>query len=139
MENKELRQHINEVVTNSYLFDYPFFDNSIIGITAAGNIVYDYDRMAEEFVQDEIESSIDFRNLSDDEQYSEAYEWIDYNTIRTIPYMNDAAKPIIIMENHDDEYEYFDACDMDITYHLDELIDEWIANKEDYNIANNGN
>ena len=59
------------------------YDNSIIGFTEDGRAVYDYEKMVEELVQD------------DNCTREEAIEWIDYNTIRAIPYAGEHA-PIVI-------------------------------------------
>lgn len=93
------------VFPDSYLYDNPSFDNSIIGITDSGRVVYDYDMMAQEFVEDDKEYSIKqyMDALPDNERDSvteeqimddllmEAYEFIDYNTIRATPYMGSRA------------------------------------------------
>ena len=65
------------------VFDNPSFDNSIIGITTDGQAVYCYEYMVQE--------------LMDDEKISEqdAIDWIEYNTIRSIPYAGPMA-PIVI-------------------------------------------
>lgn len=39
----EVRKKIAKKFENSLLFDYPNYDNSIIGITKDGNVVYDYE------------------------------------------------------------------------------------------------
>jgi hypothetical protein len=59
------------------------YDNSIVGVTTDGRVVYDFDKMIEELMQDEEWS------------YEEAVEWIDYNTIRSLPYAGPGA-PIIM-------------------------------------------
>ena len=59
------------------------YDNSIVGVTTDGRVVYDFDKMVEELMQDEEWS------------YEEAVEWIDYNTIRSLPYAGPGA-PIIM-------------------------------------------
>lgn len=63
-------------------FENPDFVDAIVGITDEGNLIYDYDKMVQSLV-------------SEDEMNEEdAIEWIEYNTIRTIPYMG-SGKPII--------------------------------------------
>lgn len=59
------------------------YDRSIVGITEDGRLVYDYDKMVAEFMKDEKCSE------------EEAIEWLDYNTLRAIPYFGDRA-PVII-------------------------------------------
>ena len=65
-----------------YLTNYSY-DTALIGVTDDNRAVYDYEKMAEWLVQEEGFS------------FEEAYEWIDNNTIRALPYMGDGA-PIIV-------------------------------------------
>lgn len=91
MRNEKLRKAIDAYVDemefegDTLLLDNHDFDNSIIGITEDGRIVYDYNKMVAEFAQDEECDEL------------EAIEWLDYNTLRAIPYMGDRA-PIVIMD-----------------------------------------
>lgn len=59
------------------------YDNSIVGIAHDGRIVYDYQLMIQELAED------------DGISYEEAQEWVDYNTMRSLPYYGDKA-PIVI-------------------------------------------
>lgn len=65
-----------------YLIDFSY-DDALIGVTEDHRAIYDYEKM--------------IRWLMDTEQwsYEDAVEWIDYNTIRALPYMGDGA-PIIM-------------------------------------------
>lgn len=56
---------------------------AIIGYTEDERLVYDYDKMVRWLAKKESWDEV------------EAIEWIDYNTIRTIPYMGEKA-PIIV-------------------------------------------
>lgn len=67
----ELRAELPE---DAIVFDNMSYDGSIVGVTTDGRVVYDYDKMIEELMEDEGWS------------YEDAAEWIDYNTIRSIPY-----------------------------------------------------
>lgn len=78
--NLELRSELPE---EAIVFDNASYDGSIVGVTTDGRVVYDYDKMIEELMQDEGWS------------YEEAAEWIDYNTIRSLPYAGCNA-PIIM-------------------------------------------
>jgi len=69
---------------NMTYFTNPDFDDAIIGISHDGCVIYDYDKM--------IESLMKEQNWT----YEESVEWIDYNTIRTIPYMS-PNPPIVLM------------------------------------------
>ena len=56
-------------------FENPSFVKAIIGITDSGQLIYDYDLM--------ISAAMEEEGWTDEE----AIEWIEYNTLRTIPYM----------------------------------------------------
>lgn len=59
------------------------YDTALIGVTEDGRAVYDYDKMVAWLMETEGFTETD------------AIEWIDYNTIRALPYMGDQA-PIIM-------------------------------------------
>ena len=59
------------------------YDDALIGITEDGRAVYDYDKMVEWLMRTQKFTE------------EEAIEWIDYNTIRALPYMGENA-PIIM-------------------------------------------
>ena len=70
------------------IFDNHAYDNSVIGISHDGRLVYDYELMVQEFMKDE--------NCSEEE----AVEWIEYNTMRSLCY-GGGLTPIIITTNYD--------------------------------------
>lgn len=84
MKNEILRNFLEENSPDSVIFDDPAFDNSIVGLSSEGNLVYDLQKMIEELATDD--------NISTDE----AYEFIDYNTMRILPYISSNKKPIIV-------------------------------------------
>ena len=59
------------------------YESALIGVTIDNRAVYDYDKMIEYLIRED--------GMSGDE----AIEWIEYNTIRSLPYAGDAA-PIIV-------------------------------------------
>ena len=61
------------------------YDDALIGVTEDGRAVYDYDLMVEWLV----------KNSEMDE--TEAMEWIDFNTIRALPYAGEGA-PIVMFK-----------------------------------------
>ena len=65
-----------------YLTNYSY-DDALIGVSDDGRAVYDYEKMIEWLMKEE--------SWTDDE----AVEWIEYNTLRALPYMGDGA-PIIM-------------------------------------------
>lgn len=88
MFDKKLRQKIDEYGKDHEveitLLDNSYFDKSIVGITEDGRLVYDFNKMVNEYMED---------NKCSEE---EAIEWLEYNTLRAIPYMPNP--PIVIME-----------------------------------------
>ena len=68
---------------NTLVFDNPDYDEAIIGVTHDGKAVYDYDEMVYCLMKAE--------NMIEED----AMDFIDYNTIRSIPYAGEYA-PIII-------------------------------------------
>ena len=77
--NETIRENLP---TGSIILDNYAYDNSIIGVSTDGRVVYSYSKMIKELMDDEGLSEID------------AMEWIDYNTVRAIPYFGEGA-PII--------------------------------------------
>ena len=76
---------------SSIVFENPDYDSAIIGTDTDGRVIYDYDKMVEHLVE------VD--NMSADE----AIEFIDYNTIRAIPYAGRMAPIIMINTDIFDE------------------------------------
>ena len=69
--------------SDSVIFENVAYDNSIIGTTLDGRVIYDYDLMVKEFADDE-ECTID-----------EAIDWVEYNTLRSLPYGGPKA-PLVV-------------------------------------------
>lgn len=65
-----------------FLTNYSY-DDALIGVTEDNRAVYDYEKMVQWLVDTEGWT------------YEEATEWIDYNTIRALPYMGEGA-PVIM-------------------------------------------
>ena len=65
-----------------YLTDFSY-DTALIGVSHDDRAIYDYDLMVEWLMEEE-----DFTE-------EEAVEWIDYNTIRALPYMGEDG-PIVL-------------------------------------------
>lgn len=59
------------------------YDDALVGVTEDGRAVYDFERMVRWLVETEGMDEL------------EAVEWIEYNTIRALPYAGDRA-PIIM-------------------------------------------
>lgn len=65
-----------------YLRDFSY-DSALIGVTQDDRAVYDYNLMVEWLMEDQ--------GFTEEE----AVDWIDYNTIRALPYMG-ADGPIVL-------------------------------------------
>lgn len=83
MTYEELCKYSEDQEIELKVFSNPSFNNSIIGISYDGRVIYDFDLMIEDLMEEE---SIDFED---------ALEFIEYNTLRALPYMGDNA-PIIL-------------------------------------------
>lgn len=98
MVNKEFRDALNRYLEESeettVLLDNSAFDNSIIGITENGRLIYSYDKMVIEYAEDNNCDLLD------------AMEWVNYNTLRSLPYAGEKA-PIIIMETKESILERY--------------------------------
>jgi len=69
----------NEII----IFENPDYSNAFLGVSNDYKAVYDYNKM------------IECLESEDGMDYEEAAEFIDYNTIRALPYMGPNA-PIIV-------------------------------------------
>ena len=65
-----------------YLSNYSY-DDALVGVSEDGRAIYDYYKMVDWLMKEEGWSEID------------AIEWVEYNTMRAIPYMGPKA-PIIM-------------------------------------------
>ena len=65
------------------IFSNPGYDEALIGVSEDNRAIYDFDQMVECLI------------LHDGFLYDEAVEWIEYNTIRALPYAGEKA-PIIM-------------------------------------------
>ena len=64
-------------------FTNPDFYDAIVGVSEEGRVIYDYYKMIECLMEEE------------DWTQDDAIDWIEFNTIRSIPYMGPQA-PIIM-------------------------------------------
>jgi len=81
---QEIRDELNEQDVMAVIFDDPSFDRSILGLSTDGNIIYSLNSMIQELMED------------DDISYEEALDFIEYNTIRTLPYIDAENRPVIL-------------------------------------------
>ena len=90
-----------------FLTNYSY-DDAFVGVTTDNRAVYNYDLMVQWLVDEE-----------DFEDDIEAMEWIDYNTIRAIPYFGSKVPVIYYPKDYEDQtaFEYM----MDHSYD-DEIL-----------------
>lgn len=73
---------LEEGFEDCVVFENPDYDSAIIGVTEDDRVVYDFDLMVKHLMDTDGMSGI------------EAVEFIEYNTIRSLPYVENA--PVII-------------------------------------------
>lgn len=86
MKNKEILEEMIKGIDEELsvmVFDNFDYDSALIGYTEDYRAVYDYDLMLEYLIKEQ--------NFEE----TEALEWLEYNTIRALPYYGHDA-PIII-------------------------------------------
>lgn len=81
--NLEIRE---QLPSDAIVFDNHAYDNSIIGTTFDGRAIYDFNKMVQELINDESWTE------------EEAIEWIEFNTIRAIPYGGEKAPMVVYTE-----------------------------------------
>ena len=82
--NPDIRDEICDMGgEDALMFDNPDFDEAVIGLTTDGQVVYDFNRMVADMVQ------------RDGVTPEDATDFIDYTTIRSLPYAGENA-PIIM-------------------------------------------
>ena len=67
----------------SVFLDPVDLDSAVVGHTDEGRVIYDYEKLVEAFM------------AADGMTDEEAREWIDYNTLRALPYIGEKA-PIVM-------------------------------------------
>ena len=84
---------IKNIKDESILLKNYSYDSAIIGATKEGSVLYDYDLM------------IQWLQETEDFSYDDAVEWIEYNTIRALPYFQSKGiVPTIVYKGEDDKY-----------------------------------
>ena len=79
-ENKELLVEMG--YEDAVILEDPDYDSAIVGVSESGRVIYDYDKMVEWLME------------TDGMSQEDAVEFIDYNTIRALPYFTNS--PIIM-------------------------------------------
>ena len=82
-ENKELLVEMG--YEDAVILEDPDYDSAIIGVSESGRVIYDYDKMVEWLME------------TDGMSQEDAVEFIDYNTVRALPYTSSYGnRPIIV-------------------------------------------
>ena len=76
---------------DAIVFENPDYEDAIIGTTHDDRVVYSFDKMVEWLME------------KDGMEYEEAVEFIEYNTLRAIPYFGDRA-PVVLMNEEQIEF-----------------------------------
>lgn len=85
-----LKDHLCELgYEDAVVFESPDYVDAYIGLSDDGRAVYSYDRMIECLMTD------------DNMTYEEAVEFIDFNTIRALPYFASKGGPIVLYDDPD--------------------------------------
>lgn len=86
-QEDNIREHIDALADSieEEIILIDGFDEAIIGLSHDCRLIYSYDLMVEQFARDNGCSDLD------------AIEWIEYNTIPSLPYIGQRA-PIILMQ-----------------------------------------
>ena len=84
MTNREILEYWGYDPDDYVLFENPSFDGAVVGVSTSDRVVYDYDLMVMRAMEQEGWTQ------------EEAIDWIEYNTIRSLPYVENA--PIILYQ-----------------------------------------
>jgi hypothetical protein len=82
MKIEEFLEYVAETYPNAIILDG--LNDGIVGIDIDGHVVYSYDKCVDCMIK---------QGMTDED----AMEWVDYNTIRAIPYMGEN-RPIMMYE-----------------------------------------
>ena len=86
MTRKELSEIMESMgYEDSIVFENPSYIDAIVGFSDTGRVIYDYDLMIESLMK------------ADGMDMEEAAEFIDYNTVRALPYCSPSEKRPIIL------------------------------------------
>jgi len=86
---EELKEYITDMgYEDTVVFDNPSYVTAFIGLSNECNAVYDYEKMIEYLME------------TDGMEYDDAMEFIEYNTIRALPYMGSSAPVVVYPINY---------------------------------------
>ena len=102
------------------IFENPDYDAALIGADSEGRAVYDFDKM--------VECLMDEDGMS----YEEAVEFIEYNTIRAIPYFPNGPIVVYSMADYFDNYDESTEREFDVKKAHEGIV-KWIRDWFDKN------
>ncbi len=102
MTNVELKDKISEIIMDDDILDRVVvlegdeFADGVIGISIDDRLVYSYEKLVDSLAKSYMQGDI----KEEDEARSAAIDWLEYNTIRSLSYMESQGSnaPIIIHE-----------------------------------------
>ena len=84
-------EYVSSENSDAQMFRDPDFLSAIVGYTFnkldLPVLVYNYDKMIESLAAEYVDS---------DNATMDAIEWIEYNTLRTLPYISSKGRPVIV-------------------------------------------
>ncbi len=84
MTQEEVKEYLcDNGWEESIVFENPSYCEAFVGVSSDGNAVYDFEKMVECLMEE------------DGMEYTDAVEFIEFNTIRALPYMGSMA-PVIL-------------------------------------------
>ena len=100
LRNDKLTADQIKLLDGAAIFDPNTLDSAILAVYRLSNgehvAVYDYQELIRRYMAD------DGVSLGDEEAYLDWQEFVDYNTLRSVPYMGDRS-PIIVLEVQEGE------------------------------------
>ena len=100
MTNNELKDILynmvqdEDILNQMIILEGDEFADGVIGITNDYHVVYSYERLVQS-----LSKAYREEGQSDEDAEWGAIDWLDYNTIRSLPYMEkDGLVPVIIFE-----------------------------------------
>ena len=88
MKQEELKEFLSNFgYEETVVFEDPSYDTACVGLTDDGRAVYDYDKMIEHLME------------VDGMDADEAADFISYNTIRSLPYVQNSSIIITFFDN----------------------------------------
>lgn len=93
--NEQLKEYLKdsdcaENLSHAIILEGDEFASAAVGVTLDGHVVYDYNSMVSSLASK-------YTDVDSSTAIEQAMEWIDYNTLRSLPYMkSEGNEPIIV-------------------------------------------